>query len=61
MGLVGFAKTLAREGVKYNIKANAVAPIAASPMTATVFPQEMLDHLKPELVAPVVAWLANEK
>jgi NAD(P)-dependent dehydrogenase (short-subunit alcohol dehydrogenase family) len=29
--LVSFAKTLAREGVKYNIHANAIAPIAASP------------------------------
>lgn len=26
MGLVGFTKTLAREGAKYNIKANAIAP-----------------------------------
>ena len=26
MGLVGFTKTLAREGAKYNIKASAIAP-----------------------------------
>ena len=26
MGLVGFTKTLAREGAKYDIKANAIAP-----------------------------------
>lgn len=32
-GLVSFAYTLAKEGVKYNINANAIAPIAASPMT----------------------------
>jgi NAD(P)-dependent dehydrogenase (short-subunit alcohol dehydrogenase family) len=36
MALTSFAKTLAREGAKYNIKANAIAPIAASAMTATV-------------------------
>lgn len=28
MGLVGFTKTLAREGVKYNIKATAIAPVS---------------------------------
>jgi len=28
MGLVGFTKTLAREGAKYNIKANAIAPVS---------------------------------
>jgi NAD(P)-dependent dehydrogenase (short-subunit alcohol dehydrogenase family) len=27
MGLVGFTKTLAREGHKYNIKVNAIAPV----------------------------------
>jgi len=30
MGLVGFTKTLAREGAKYNIKANAIAPVELS-------------------------------
>ena len=30
MGLVGFTKTLAREGLKYNIKANAIAPVELS-------------------------------
>ena len=27
MGLVAFTKTLALEGAKYNIKANAIAPV----------------------------------
>lgn len=30
MGLVGFTKTLAREGAKYNIKANAIAPVGST-------------------------------
>lgn len=29
MGLVSFTKTLAREGAKYNIKVNAIAPVSA--------------------------------
>ncbi|KAJ8502009.1 hypothetical protein ONZ45_g11934 [Pleurotus djamor] len=55
MGLVGFTKTLAREGAKYNIKATAIAPIAASAMTETVMPPDMLANLKPEFIAPFVA------
>jgi len=27
MGLIGFTKTLAREGAKYNIKSTAIAPV----------------------------------
>ncbi|KAJ7052621.1 peroxisomal hydratase-dehydrogenase-epimerase [Mycena amicta] len=54
MGLIGFTKTLAIEGVKYGIKAIALAPIAASPMTETIMPPEMLANLQPTLVAPFV-------
>jgi multifunctional beta-oxidation protein len=46
MGLVAFTRTLAREGAKYNIKASVIAPMAASPMTETVMPPEMLKGLK---------------
>ena len=34
MGLVGLAHVLAQEGERYNIKANAIAPIAGTRMTA---------------------------
>ena len=59
MGLVGFTRVLAAEGAKYNIKVNAIAPIARTRMT-----EELLGagaaRFDPELVAPVVAWLAHE-
>ncbi|KAJ7494672.1 peroxisomal hydratase-dehydrogenase-epimerase [Mycena galericulata] len=54
MALVGFTKTLAIEGAKYGIKAIVIAPIAASPMTETIMPPEMLANLQPTLVAPFV-------
>ena len=59
MGLVGLAHVLAQEGERYNIKANAVSPIAGTRMTREIF-GELSDKLAPGLVSPVVAWLAHE-
>ena len=59
MGLVGLTRVLAAEGAKYNIKVNAIAPIARTRMTEELM-GEMVAKLDPELVSPVVAWLAHE-
>jgi len=61
LGLVGLINTLAHEGAKYNIKANALAPIAATRMTEDILPPEVLEKLTPEYVAPVVAYLCTEE
>jgi NAD(P)-dependent dehydrogenase (short-subunit alcohol dehydrogenase family) len=61
LGLVGLINTLALEGAKYNIHANAVAPIAATRMTQDIMPPEALEKLTPEFVAPVVAYLCTEE
>ncbi|KAG9088940.1 hypothetical protein FRC06_001773 [Ceratobasidium sp. 370] len=59
MGLVAFTRTLAFEGAKYGINASCIAPMAASKMTETIMPPEMLAGLKPEFVAPLVLALAH--
>lgn len=59
MGLVGLTRVLAAEGAKYNIRANAVAPVARTRMTEDIL-GAMADRLDPGLVSPIVAWLAHE-
>lgn len=59
-GIAGMSKSLAMEGKKKNIKVNVVAPGAGTAMTATIMPKAMCDAWKPELVAPVVCFLAHE-
>ena len=59
MGLVGFTRALAQEGAKYNIKANAIAPVAKTRMTEDIL-GPLVDKLDPGLVSPLVAWLVSE-
>ena len=61
LGIAGLTFTLAREGASKNIKANVIAPLAASRMTSTVLPAEMLAQLKPEYVTPLVLFLSSEQ
>ncbi|MBI2912493.1 MAG: SDR family oxidoreductase [Chloroflexi bacterium] len=61
MALVGMMNTLKLEGQKYNILANTIAPLAASRLTADIFPPPILEKLKPELVSPMVAYLCSEE
>ncbi|KAM0512042.1 hypothetical protein ACHAPE_009286 [Trichoderma viride] len=59
LAMVGFTETLAKEGAKYNILANVIAPIAASRMTETVMPPDVLKALRPEWIVPLVAVLVH--
>lgn len=59
MGLIGFAETLAKEGDKYNIKANTIAPLARSRMTESVLPESILEQLSPAKIAPLVLYLSS--
>ncbi|BBZ42615.1 SDR family oxidoreductase [Mycobacterium conspicuum] len=61
LGLVGLINTLAQEGRKYNIHANALAPIAATRMTQDILPPEVFEKLTPDYVAPVIGYLCTEE
>ncbi|MBX9870161.1 MAG: SDR family NAD(P)-dependent oxidoreductase, partial [Burkholderiaceae bacterium] len=59
MGLVGLMQTLALEGVKNNIHVNSLAPTAATRMTESLFPTEMLNALQASDVVPAMLVLAS--
>lgn len=60
MGLIGLMNVLKVEGAKYNIKVNAVAPIALTRMTEGLF-GEIIEMLSPSQVSPAVAYLVSEE
>ena len=64
-GLVGLTKTIAVEGARYGITANAVSPGAMTRMTEGIadqlFGASSADLLSAERVSPVVAWLAHRE
>jgi NAD(P)-dependent dehydrogenase (short-subunit alcohol dehydrogenase family) len=59
MGLVGFTRVLAQEGAKYNINANAIAPVAKTRMTEDIL-GAMGDRLEARYVSPLVTYLCHE-
>lgn len=60
LGIAGMMFTCKQEGAKYNICANTIVPIAGTRLTATVMPPNVLEKLRPEFVAPMVAYLSSE-
>lgn len=60
LALYGLGSTLAKEGAKKNVFCNIVAPLAASRITETAMPPEVLAALKPEHVAPFIVNLCHE-
>ena len=60
MGIVGLTRVWAQEGGKYNIRANAIAPVARTRMTEEIL-GPLVEKVDPALVSPVVAFLASEE
>ena len=61
LALVGFMGSLKLEGQKNNIHVNAISPVAATRMTESLFPPEMLEKVKPEYVTPGVVYLCSDE
>lgn len=59
MGLVGLAHVLAIEGLKHNIRANVISPIAKTRLSEGVL-GAFGDEIDPALVAPMAAYLVSE-
>jgi len=60
-GITGFTKTLAKEGEKYGIRTNAIAPVAATRMTEGLLSQDLLDMMKVEYITPLVGFLSHDE
>jgi NAD(P)-dependent dehydrogenase (short-subunit alcohol dehydrogenase family) len=61
LGVVGLVNTLAIEGAKYSITANAITPVATTRMTEDIFPDELQEQMDPRFVSPAVVHLASEE
>ncbi|WP_010539702.1 SDR family oxidoreductase [Dietzia alimentaria] len=59
-GLAGLMNVLAIEGARKDIKVNAIAPTAATRMTEDLLPQQVLDVMGPETIAPGVLFMVSE-
>ncbi|MDY0064913.1 MAG: SDR family NAD(P)-dependent oxidoreductase [Steroidobacteraceae bacterium] len=57
--LIALTRTLAAEGKSRNVLCNAIAPYAATRMTARQDNPEFLATMRPELVSPMVGYLAS--
>jgi len=60
LGIVGLMNTLRAEGAKYDIRVNALAPVAHTRMTDDLLPEEAKVLLKPEEVTPAVVFLVSK-
>ncbi|GMR01814.1 MAG: SDR family NAD(P)-dependent oxidoreductase [Acidimicrobiia bacterium] len=59
LGVVGLMNTLRAEGVKYDIRINALSPVAHTRMTDDLLPEEAKELLKPEEVTPGLVFLVS--
>ncbi len=58
--MLGLMNVLAQEGAKYNIRANMLAPTAATRMTESLLTPDVLALLQPETITPGLLALVSE-
>lgn len=61
LSLVGLMNTMKIEGGKNDIRFNAICPVAATRMTESLMPPQLLERLGPEHVTPGVVYLASKE
>ncbi len=61
LGVVGLINTLKLEGQKYNIRCNALAPVAYTSSTTSLYPPEAEALMRPEQVTAGVLFLCSER
>ncbi|OAL28768.1 hypothetical protein AYO22_02633 [Fonsecaea multimorphosa] len=60
-GILGLSRALAREGRKYNVHVNTIAPNAGTQMSRSIFTEEVAQALKTDYVVPLVLLLCSDK
>lgn len=60
LGVVGLMNTLRAEGAKYDIRVNALAPVAHTRMTDDILPDQAKELLDPSEVTPGVLYLVSK-
>ncbi|MGI9372640.1 MAG: SDR family NAD(P)-dependent oxidoreductase [Hyphomicrobiales bacterium] len=60
MAVIGLINTLKIEGEKYNVRCNAIAPVAWTRMTSDIFPPDAEEIYQPGKVTPGVIFLASK-
>ncbi len=61
LGVVGLINTLKLEGQKFNIRCNAIAPVAYTASTKNLYPAEAEGLMKPEQVSVAAVFLCSEQ
>ena len=60
-GVLGFSRTLAIEGAKYNIHVNTIAPTPLTALGSSFMPAEAKQLSKPDYLIPLVLALCSDK
>jgi NAD(P)-dependent dehydrogenase (short-subunit alcohol dehydrogenase family) len=58
-GVAALTVLTSRELIRYGVRVNCIAPVAATRLTASVMPEESRERLDPSFVSPLVVYLLS--